>query len=149
MSADAGPWKVYARWLKDSARFNEWMNPIDYEMEDTAAGKDGVAGEPVSWGCWTGAGLNDDMSLTCLGCCRGGCGRSARNSEAETRGSRRSNRPHSGVYGHLARCTTSTRYATPNQTYSISFRSASRLYTECALHSASDPLLAICSLQCL
>ena len=120
---------MYARWLKDSAKFNEWMNPIDYEMEDAAAAsKDSIAGEPVIWRGWREAGLNDDMPLTCLGCCRGGCGRSARNSEAETRECCRSNRPHSGVYGHPARCTTSTRYVTPNQTSSISFHPASRLY---------------------
>lgn len=28
-----GPWKVYVRWLKDSHKYNEWMNPIDYETE--------------------------------------------------------------------------------------------------------------------
>eukprot|EP00210_Caulerpa_lentillifera_P002940 g2807.t1 len=29
-----GPWKVYTRWLLDSQKFNEWMNPIDYETEE-------------------------------------------------------------------------------------------------------------------
>lgn len=29
-----GPWKVYTRWLSDSAKYNEWMNPIDYETEE-------------------------------------------------------------------------------------------------------------------
>lgn len=30
----AGPRKVYLRWLVDSKRFNEWMNPVDYETEE-------------------------------------------------------------------------------------------------------------------
>ncbi|GMH38909.1 hypothetical protein BSKO_06807 [Bryopsis sp. KO-2023] len=29
-----GPWKVYVRWLHDSHKYNEWMNPIDYETEE-------------------------------------------------------------------------------------------------------------------
>lgn len=29
-----GPRKVYLRWLVDSKRFNEWMNPVDYETEE-------------------------------------------------------------------------------------------------------------------
>lgn len=29
-----GPRKVYLRWLVDSRRFNEWMNPVDYETEE-------------------------------------------------------------------------------------------------------------------
>ena len=33
----AGPWKVYPRWVTDSARFNEWCNPIDYETEEAVA----------------------------------------------------------------------------------------------------------------
>lgn len=28
-----GPWKVYVRWLYDSEKYNEVMNPIDYEVE--------------------------------------------------------------------------------------------------------------------
>lgn len=31
-----GPWKVYVRWLTDSVKFNEWMNPIDYELDEEA-----------------------------------------------------------------------------------------------------------------
>ena len=33
----AGPWMVYIRWVKDSVKYNEWMNPIDYEVDDTPA----------------------------------------------------------------------------------------------------------------
>ncbi|KAK9830209.1 hypothetical protein WJX72_010310 [[Myrmecia] bisecta] len=40
-----GPWKVYARWLRDSAKYNEWMNPIDYEPEEPGAEGD-AAGKP-------------------------------------------------------------------------------------------------------
>lgn len=29
-----GPRKVYLRWLTDSRKFNEWMNPVDYETEE-------------------------------------------------------------------------------------------------------------------
>ncbi|KAK9817370.1 hypothetical protein WJX74_007089 [Apatococcus lobatus] len=31
-----GPWRVYVRWLTDSVKFNEWMNPIDYELDEEA-----------------------------------------------------------------------------------------------------------------
>ncbi|EFN54822.1 hypothetical protein CHLNCDRAFT_134832 [Chlorella variabilis] len=31
-----GPWHVYARWLTDSERYNEWMNPGDYETPQAA-----------------------------------------------------------------------------------------------------------------
>jgi hypothetical protein len=41
----AGPWKVYARWIKDSVKFNEWMNPIDYEVDDVPLDKPPVPGE--------------------------------------------------------------------------------------------------------
>ncbi len=27
-----GPWHVQARWIRDLARYNEWMNELDYEM---------------------------------------------------------------------------------------------------------------------
>lgn len=30
----AGPCKVYIRWVYDSERFNEWMNPVDYETKE-------------------------------------------------------------------------------------------------------------------
>lgn len=33
----SGRWRVSARWLLDSAKFNEWMNEEDYEVEDDAA----------------------------------------------------------------------------------------------------------------
>ncbi len=46
-SASAGPWKLYARWLVDSDRYNEWMNEVDYETEDAAADQDAVAGERI------------------------------------------------------------------------------------------------------
>lgn len=40
------PYKVYTRWVTDSEKFNEWMNPIDYEVdsprEEGAAGADGA-----------------------------------------------------------------------------------------------------------
>ncbi|KAK2079995.1 hypothetical protein QBZ16_002390 [Prototheca wickerhamii] len=32
-----GPWRVYARWLLDSEKYNEWMEPADYETEEAAA----------------------------------------------------------------------------------------------------------------
>ncbi|SNX85135.1 related to swi/snf-related matrix-associated actin-dependent regulator of chromatin, subfamily c, member 1 [Melanopsichium pennsylvanicum] len=39
------PWKIGAKWLRDSVRFNELMNPEDYEQEDaleaTAAATEG------------------------------------------------------------------------------------------------------------
>ena len=28
---------MYLRWLADSAKFNEWCNPIDYETEEAVA----------------------------------------------------------------------------------------------------------------
>jgi len=28
-----GAWKLHARWLRDTEKFNEWMNEIDYEPE--------------------------------------------------------------------------------------------------------------------
>ena len=33
----AGPWKVNPRWVLDSEKFNEWMNPVDYETEEAVA----------------------------------------------------------------------------------------------------------------
>ncbi len=27
---------MYVRWLTDSAKYNEWMNPIDYELDEEA-----------------------------------------------------------------------------------------------------------------
>lgn len=30
----SGPWKVYLRWVYDSEKFNEWMNPTDYETKE-------------------------------------------------------------------------------------------------------------------
>ncbi|KAL4441240.1 hypothetical protein ABPG77_011477 [Micractinium sp. CCAP 211/92] len=32
-----GPWHVSVRWLTDSEKYNEWMNPADYEVEAAAA----------------------------------------------------------------------------------------------------------------
>ena len=29
-----GPWKVYIRWVYDSEKYNEWMNPTDYETKE-------------------------------------------------------------------------------------------------------------------
>ena len=40
----AGPWKLYARWLVDSDKYNEWMNEVDYETEDASAEQDPAAG---------------------------------------------------------------------------------------------------------
>lgn len=37
-----GPWKLYARWLLDSDKYNEWMNEIDYETEDATADPEGT-----------------------------------------------------------------------------------------------------------
>lgn len=38
-----GPWRVYARWILDSEKHNEWMNPVDYETEEAAtAAEEGV-----------------------------------------------------------------------------------------------------------
>lgn len=51
--------QVYLRWVVDSDRFNEWMNPIDYETEDAIAEqesnpglviKDGAGARPASAG---------------------------------------------------------------------------------------------------
>lgn len=37
MHGSAGPWKVNPRWVLDSEKFNEWMNPVDYETEEAIA----------------------------------------------------------------------------------------------------------------
>lgn len=34
---------MYLRWLSDSARFNEWMNPIDYETEEFQQEQEAIA----------------------------------------------------------------------------------------------------------
>lgn len=39
----AGVWKLYLRWVKDSIKYNEWMNPIDYEMDDVPPAKDSAS----------------------------------------------------------------------------------------------------------
>ena len=39
---NAGPRKVYFRWLVDSKKFNEWMNPVDYETEEYQAEQDAL-----------------------------------------------------------------------------------------------------------
>ena len=45
-SRDAvGAWKLYARWLVDSDKYNEWMNEVDYETEDAATDQDAMAGD--------------------------------------------------------------------------------------------------------
>lgn len=36
----AGVWHVYVRWLTDSEKYNEWMNPGDYETESGAADRE-------------------------------------------------------------------------------------------------------------
>ena len=41
----AGPRKVYFRWLKDSKKYNEWMNAIDYETDEGAAEQEQRAAE--------------------------------------------------------------------------------------------------------
>ena len=46
-SMGAGPWKLYARWLVDSDKYNEWMNEVDYETEDAAADQDAMAGKRI------------------------------------------------------------------------------------------------------
>ena len=40
-----GPWKVYPRWVQDSDKFNEWMNPIDYETEEFQQEQEALAQE--------------------------------------------------------------------------------------------------------
>lgn len=40
-----GPRKVYFRWLKDSKKYNEWMNAIDYETDEGAAEQEQRAAE--------------------------------------------------------------------------------------------------------
>ncbi len=44
-SPAAGPRKVYFRWLKDSKKYNEWMNAIDYETDEGAAEQEQRAAE--------------------------------------------------------------------------------------------------------
>ncbi len=36
----AGVWHVYVRWLTDSLKYNEWMNPGDYETEAGTAARE-------------------------------------------------------------------------------------------------------------
>jgi hypothetical protein len=61
-----GPWRVYVRWLTDSERYNEWMNPADYETAESAEAegkrkREGEEEEPArkvgagaggGWGWW-------------------------------------------------------------------------------------------------
>ena len=47
---DAGPRKVYLRWLLDSKKFNEWMNPIDYETEEYQAEQEALDQSAASRG---------------------------------------------------------------------------------------------------
>lgn len=42
-----GPCRVYIRWVLDSDRYNEWMNPIDYEVE-ADDGKEAGAAQPAT-----------------------------------------------------------------------------------------------------
>lgn len=48
-----GPRKVYIRWLLDSKKFNEWMNPVDYETEEYQAEQEALdqnqSAAPRSW----------------------------------------------------------------------------------------------------
>lgn len=37
-----GVWQVYVRWLLDSEKYNEWMNPGDYETEAGIAAREAV-----------------------------------------------------------------------------------------------------------
>ena len=46
----AGPRKVYLRWLLDSKKFNEWMNPIDYETEEYQAEQEALDQSAASRG---------------------------------------------------------------------------------------------------
>jgi hypothetical protein len=54
------PFQVYLRWVTDSEKFNEWMNPLDYETEEAieeaeaAAKADGKVGRP----CWSSLSLH-------------------------------------------------------------------------------------------
>ncbi|CAL8469788.1 g9330 [Coccomyxa elongata] len=47
-----GPWKVTVRWVYDSEKYNEWMNPVDYETEEAVAEQDrlGLVIEPDNVG---------------------------------------------------------------------------------------------------
>ncbi len=51
-----GPWKVTVRWVYDSEKYNEWMNPVDYETEEAVAEQDRLGlviepGEMAHCGC--------------------------------------------------------------------------------------------------
>ncbi|KAG0238211.1 hypothetical protein BGW42_006491 [Actinomortierella wolfii] len=44
----AGAWSVSTRWIRDSAKYNEWMNEEDYEPgQDQNTDNDSVAGSPA------------------------------------------------------------------------------------------------------
>ena len=50
----SGPWKVYLRWVYDSEKYNEWMNPTDYETKEAEEEKEQTA---------TAKGMQHDLPL--------------------------------------------------------------------------------------
>ena len=56
----AGPWKVTMRWVFDSDKYNEWMNPVDFETEEAVAEQDrlGLVIEPGEMLCWVSAPIS-------------------------------------------------------------------------------------------
>jgi SWI/SNF related-matrix-associated actin-dependent regulator of chromatin subfamily C len=75
-----GPWHVNARWLLDSERYNEWMNPADYETPEAAeeakrkrAAGEEDAGRKVGQGSCSAASMASQQgNRACLG--RAGAG---------------------------------------------------------------------------
>jgi hypothetical protein len=49
-----GPWKVTVRWVFDSEKYNEWMNPVDFETEEALAEQErlGLVIEPGAYFSW-------------------------------------------------------------------------------------------------
>ncbi|GAX86503.1 hypothetical protein CEUSTIGMA_g13911.t1 [Chlamydomonas eustigma] len=43
----AGPWKVYVRWVYDSEKYNEWMNPTDYETKESQEEQEGAVAAAI------------------------------------------------------------------------------------------------------
>eukprot|EP00850_Spirogloea_muscicola_P007215 SM000036S13259 [mRNA] locus=s36:210416:217077:+ [translate_table: standard] len=39
-----GPWHLHLRWLRDSCLYNEWMNELDYVLEEKEVTKKGASG---------------------------------------------------------------------------------------------------------
>ncbi|CAG8477002.1 4416_t:CDS:2 [Acaulospora morrowiae] len=60
-----GPWNVTDRWLRDSAKFNEWMNEEDYEITDNPDNRR-TSAEDQSVVSETDASLSHKRSLDAL-----------------------------------------------------------------------------------